>query len=318
MRTLLIYNPVSGRDRAARASQIQSIWEQFTASGHETSSIATTAPGAATRQARAALSEGIELIIACGGDGTVHDVLQGFIDATRPPAAALPILGVIPMGSANVLARHLGLSLDPLQAARQLLTFEPRLIPIGHVECTGSSRYFTVMAGAGPDGALVYRMLPGSKHRLGRFAYYLRAAMLFASHRFEAFDLTWQEAGSATRHHLRASGTMAVRIDDLGGLFSRLAPAARVHQDYMHLIAVRAPGWLSLPAWFASSWLGISRWNPLVQAAQVTEFTCTPAPGVRVHIQADGEWIGTAPATVRLIPSALRLMMPTKPPTAAT
>lgn len=309
MRTLLIYNPVSGRDRAARISQIQSIREQFAASGHETSSIATTAPGAATRQARAALGEGIQLIVACGGDGTVHDVLQGLIDPTLP-AAARPILGVIPMGSANVLARHLGLALDPLRAARQLLAFEPRLIPIGLAACTGASRYFTVMAGAGPDGALVYRMLPGNKHRLGRLAYYLRAALLFASRRFAAFDLAWTEADSNVTRQIRAAGAMAVRIDDLGGLFTRLAPAARVHQDYMHLIAVRDPAWLSLPTWFASSWLGINRWNPFVEAARVTAFTCTAPPGVRVHVQADGEWIGTAPVRVTLIPDALRLMMP--------
>ena len=205
------------------------------------------------------------------------------------------------MGSANALARHLRLSTDPISAARQLLTFDPQVIPVGHVETTDRSRYFTVMAGAGPDGALVYRMLPGAKHRFGRFAYYLRAATLFATRPFPAFDLTWTDANSGATRTTQAVGTMAVRIDSLGGIFHPLAPAASVEFPHLSLVAVRPPGWIGLPAWFAGSWLGQRHRTPLILHADATEFTITPAPGSpAIHLQADGEWIGTAPARLRL------------------
>ncbi len=101
-------------------------------------------------------------------------------------------IGIVPLGSANALGRHLGLSFDPAEAIRQQLAFSPRTIPLGRVTCAGAdgprSRYFAVMAGAGPDGMLVYRMLAKSKHRLGRSMYYIRAARLFLGSRFPNFS----------------------------------------------------------------------------------------------------------------------------------
>ncbi len=309
VRTLLLYNPVSGRQVRERPATIQAVCDLLAQDGHHVTAESTTAPGSAAGQTRNAIAEGFTHILACGGDGTVHDVLQGMVDPRCSSSADRPILGVIPMGSANALARHLHLSMDPRSAARQLLAFQPRTIPVGRIDCSERVRYFTVMAGCGPDGALVYKMLSG-KHHIGRLAYYIRAAALFARHRFEPFDLAWTEADFGTQRQVRAVGTMAVRIDDLGGLFSRLSPAAAVHHPHLHLVAVREPGWLSLPAWFGTSWVGVSRWNPLLETVHATEFTCTPLADTRVHVQADGEWIGTAPAHVSIIPNAVRLLMP--------
>ena len=166
------------------------------------------------------------------------------------------------------------------------------------------------MAGAGPDGALVYKMLSGDKRRHGRLAYYMRAASIFASQRFPSFNLEYTESESGRTCAMRSVAIMTVRIDDLGGLFGGLVGAASVHHPHLQLIAVRPPGWLALPLWFTMSWLGISRFNPLQHITSVDEFTCTPMLGSRVHIQADGEWIGTAPMRVTLVPDAIRLLMP--------
>jgi diacylglycerol kinase (ATP) len=327
VRTLLLYNPISGRDHATRPQTVREICALLAANGYQPTALPTTAPGSAGAQARNAIAQGTELILACGGDGTVHDTLQGMVDPDgvqerMDPAHTEPraTLGVIPMGSANALARHLGLSTDPLAAARQILTFSPCIIPVGQVQTTTQTRYFTVLAGAGPDGALVSPrgaagalMLPGAKYRLGRLAYYLHAAAIFATHRFPAFDLRWTDAHGIS-HTTPAVATMAVRIDSLGGLFHPLAPAANVHHPYLSLVAVRPPGWIGIPAWFAGSWLGQRSRTPLVFHAEASDFTITPAPSSRpIHIQADGEWIGVAPARIRLLPRALRLLCPTPP-----
>ncbi len=133
-------------------------------------------------------------MFACGGDGTVHEVLQGLVSESGARTAAL---GVIPLGSANALARHLGLSLDPLKAALQQVDASPREIPVGKVECGGQARYFTVMAGAGPDGALVYSLATAQKSNFGRLAYYLRAARLYATRRFDPFAVEFADAASS-------------------------------------------------------------------------------------------------------------------------
>src|SRR6185312_10104774 len=147
--------------------------------------IATRGPGTAGAQAADAVRHGAELVFACGGDGTLHEIIQGL--AYHPSAT----VGILPLGSANALARHLGLSFNPATAMRQQLEFTARSIPLGRVTCEtpegARSRYFAVMAGAGPDGMLVYRMLANGKQHLGRSFYYLRAARLFLSSRFSSF-----------------------------------------------------------------------------------------------------------------------------------
>ncbi len=309
MRAALFYNPVAGKARTERAAEIQKVCASLSAHGYQPEAIATTASGSAREQVRQVVAEGVGHIFACGGDGTVHDVLQGIVDGADS-AEGRPVLGIIPMGSANALARHLGLSMSPIEAARQQMTFAPRVIPIGKIECGTAHRYFTVMAGAGPDGALVYRMLSDGKHRLGRFAYYLRAASTFATHRFPAFDLEFLENGSSEKQRMRCISTMTVRIEDLGGLFAGLTGNARVHHPHLQLIAVRPPASCALPLWFVMGWLGMSRFNPLVRIVNVDTFTCTPSAASRIHVQADGEWIGTAPMRVTLLPNAIRLLMP--------
>jgi diacylglycerol kinase family enzyme len=169
------------------------------------------------------------------------------------------------------------------------------------------------MAGAGPDGALVYRMTHADKERLGRLAYYIRAATLFATHPFEWFNLEFVETGSRQRQTMRAVAVMAARVSDLGGLFRKLVGDGQVHHAHLQLIAIRPPAWLSLPAWFALSWLGLSRYNPMMRTMNVDEFDCIPIGKSRVHIQADGEWLGNAPMRVTLVPNAIRLLMRSLP-----
>ena len=305
-RAVLIFNPNAGRG-GRRSVALERAATVLRSEGIEAEIIATLGPGTAGAQARHAADRGAELIFACGGDGTLHDVIQGL--AQYPSAT----VGVIPLGSANALARHLGLSFDPAEAVRQQLRFEPRSIPLGRVTCEAPegqrSRYFAVMAGAGPDGMLVYRLLAAGKRRLGRAIYYVRAARLFLSERFAAFhvNVALADGNSLEREAVSA---MAIRVGDLGGLFSPLAQGASVVDESLQLTLTTPPSHLALPAWFATSWTRMHRWNPYTESLRVAAFTCSAASEDRVHVQADGEWIGTTPMHVELVPDALRLLMP--------
>ncbi len=180
MHCILIYNPAAGRNRKLRASEVEQVATALSAAGHSVDVACTTGPASATRQACEAASRA-DAIFACGGDGTVHEVLQGLVIETGAPSCAL---GIIPLGSANALARHLRISLDPVTAAIQQVRGKARIIPVGKVVCAGVVRYFAFMAGAGPDGALVHSLQARQKSHLGRLAYYTRAARLFFTRRF--------------------------------------------------------------------------------------------------------------------------------------
>ena len=308
-RAVLLFNPGAGRRSSARLRLLETAAEALRQYGVHATITATHGPGSAGGQTREAVHCGADTIFACGGDGTIHEVLQGLVH--QPHAA----LGIIPLGSANALARHLGLSLNPVEAAREQLTFAPRSIPLGRVtfhtavgEC---SRFFAVMAGAGPDGMLVYNMLAAGKQRLGRSSYYLRAARLFAATRFSSFEITTTVAGKSRTQH--AVSVMALRVGDLGGLFSPLARGAAPDDKHLQLVVTSPPASLSLPAWFATSWARLQRWNPYSSRLLVDSFACSAGVDRPVHVQADGECLGYSPMHVELVPNALRLLMATSP-----
>jgi YegS/Rv2252/BmrU family lipid kinase len=310
-RAALIFNPHAGRRGHSHINALERAANFLLDQGVQVEIIATHGPGTAGAQAADVVSHGADLVFACGGDGTLHEVIQGLVHL---PSATL---GILPLGSANALARHLGLSFDPATAMRQQLEFTPHSIPLGRVTCETADgprrRYFAVMTGAGPDGMLVYRMLASRKQRLGRSIYYLRAARLFLRSRFSAFHV------NAAHHNgvsldCDAVSAMAIRVGDLGGLFSPLVRGASPTDETLQLVLTTPPSHLALPAWFATSWTRTHRWNPYTQHLRVTDFSCSAAEP-SVHVQADGEWIGTTPMHVELVPNALRLLMPASLPT---
>jgi diacylglycerol kinase family enzyme len=311
-RAALVFNPNAGGAAGSGLERVQNAAEVLRANGIDAEVLATEGPGTAGQQAADAVQRGADLIFACGGDGTLHDVIQGLAQNVTVT------VGIVPLGSANALARHLGLSFNPAEAIRQQLTFTPRIIPLGRMTCATAdgpcSRFFAVMAGAGPDGMLVYRMLAKSKRRLGRSMYYIRAARLFLNSRFASFHFRGTSPDGTTLD-LEAVSAMAIRIADLGGIFSPLIRGASPLDDALQLTLTEPPHHLTLPAWFATSWTRMHHWNPWTQHLRVSSFCCSPYSEVRVHVQADGEWIGTLPMQVELVPNALRLLLPLHLPT---
>src|ERR1700758_889823 len=114
-RAALIFNPNAGR--GSRLTALEPAANVLLSRGVQVEIIATHGPGTAGAQAADAVGHGADLVFACGGDGTLHEVIQGL--AHHPSAT----LGVIPLGSANALARHLGISFNPRTAVRQQLDF---------------------------------------------------------------------------------------------------------------------------------------------------------------------------------------------------
>src|SRR5881227_329453 len=102
----LIYNPASGRHRHLRLQKIEAAASTLRAAGVETTVIATHAPGSGGQQAREAIAAGHDTVFACGGDGTLNDVLQGLVrdpenDNGAADASDRDIdaaLGIVPLG----------------------------------------------------------------------------------------------------------------------------------------------------------------------------------------------------------------------------
>jgi diacylglycerol kinase family enzyme len=165
----LFYNPVSGRRLKHRLHDIEAAKAVLVRAGVEVDVAPTRAAADAGAQVRMAIRDGFDTIIACGGDGTIHDVLQGM-------AGKQAALGIIPLGTANAMAHDLRLPLTPAGAAQALLTAVPKRIAVGRIDYRDFAdlptfRYFTVAAGVGVDAHLFYKLNRMVKDRMGMLAY---------------------------------------------------------------------------------------------------------------------------------------------------
>src|SRR2546421_7543351 len=181
----LLYNPLSGRRRERRVKDVKAALAVLQEAGVEGTAEPTLGRAAAGDQAREAIAQGCDTILACGGDGTVNDVLQGVV-------GTVAALGVIPLGTANALAHDLRLPFSAAASAHAALVGQRRRVAVGRVDYQkfdggSDSRYFTVAAGIGVDAHLFYKLNMLLKGHLGMAAYYFQATRLWLTHRMQNF-----------------------------------------------------------------------------------------------------------------------------------
>lgn len=156
----IVFNPSKGETDALKAAVAAEV--ELPVTWHETS---VDDPGvSATRDA---LDAGADLVIAAGGDGTVRAVAEHLADS-----GATAELGIVPLGTGNLLARNLGIPLGDISAAlRRALGSEPRTIDIGWADTGSERRAFAVMAGFGIDAHMIAETNDDLKDKAGWIAY---------------------------------------------------------------------------------------------------------------------------------------------------
>jgi YegS/Rv2252/BmrU family lipid kinase len=115
--------------------------------------------------AQAAAAEGVDVVVAAGGDGTVGEVVDGLVGTDVA-------VGVLPGGTANLWSKEIGVSGDLAQAALQLVGAQRRRIDVGHLTINGKKgQHFLLMAGLGLDAAVVSKLDKTLKKKIGMLAY---------------------------------------------------------------------------------------------------------------------------------------------------
>jgi len=172
---LVLYNPTAGRRKQSR---INDIVGRLRGNGAHVDIVPTSGPGHATDLGReAAKRRDIECVVAAGGDGTISETATGLLQALDEGASYedLPPLGILPMGTANVMAQDLGLvtlgGIARRKTTKMLLSGRSRPLFLGIVENDDERRAFVMMVGAGFDGQVVAGIDLGLKKRFGKIAY---------------------------------------------------------------------------------------------------------------------------------------------------
>jgi YegS/Rv2252/BmrU family lipid kinase len=309
-RVALIYNPASGQRSRGRREAIDKALAVLEAAGVQAEALETLAPGSAGVLAEEAARRGCDTVFACGGDGTVHEVLQSLVGT----AVAL---GVVPLGTANALAANLGLRSSPAKVVRKLLSAAPVRISVGQIsyrDAAGAmrSRYFTVAAGVGADALFLSRLDPGLKRRFGYILYLIEGFRVWATYSFPLFQAAFVERASAQPRVEEISQLLAVRIRDFGGVLHSLAPGATLHKNGLRLVAFKTRSRLNYFRYVMSAIFGHPRSTREIELLDAVSVECRAHDGssARVYAEADGEVLGDLPVRIEIVPQAVTLLIP--------
>ena len=265
--------------------------------GHHVTLAPTTGPRTAGLIARQQIERGADLIVAAGGDGTLNEVAEGMVHTPVP-------LAILPAGTANVLATEMKLGGRLLKVAERLEQCRPHRISVGHVTCQNGavSRHFLLMAGAGLDAQIVYRVNLPLKARIGKLAYWLAGWTLFGR-RLAEFDV--DTAGE----HRACSFALLSKVRNYGGDFE-IARSVSLFDDRFEVVLFEGRSTLRYIKYFAG--LVFNRVESIrgVRVARTDCARLSISSDPRVHVQVDGEYAGQLPAEIRIVPDAITLMVP--------
>ena len=255
------------------------------------------APGQAREAAAAAARAGADVVVAIGGDGTLNEALNGLMMVAE---AQRPAFAFVPGGTANILARALGLPTDVAGVGRVLQTGVRRRIDVGRV----NDRYFATIAGVGFDAEVVAAALPLRRWTSGKPAHVAAALATLITYRPTTARIRLdgdEYAGPLT--FLAAANT-----DWYGGGL-HIAPGARADDGRFLMVYGVALSRLETLNVMIRTLSGRHLQHPKVTHRPAAVATVESDRPLALH--ADGEWLGRWPSfTFQIIPGALHVIVP--------
>ena len=276
----------------------------------------TEQPGHATDAARRAIDAGCTFVVAVGGDGTVHEVVNGLMDEEGPRNPAT-VLGVVAAGSGCDFVKTFGLPQDPAEAARHLLGDNLwGKIDVGRIRCTGRdgaphTRWFANIADAGIGAEIVDATTRMPKF-LGASVYRLAALKGIATFKARPARIVMNGRVTAGKHRedetlseISNDGVFSMLVVANGQFFGggmRVAPRATPGDGLFDVQISHGPKGESVKA-MQKMFKGEHLPSPFIKEFLATSVTVDGDD--RILIEADGEVVGTTPATFDIVPDAI-------------
>ncbi len=293
---LIVTNPAAAR---AGARGLKAARRRLEAGGLRVAVEKTHVMGDGAALARAAARDGVEVVIAHGGDGTAMDVAAGLVGTDLP-------LGLLPGGTGNVLAGNLGVSRSFVTAAATIVEGNTRTIDLGRLTTPAGTRYFSINAATGFAADLMAQTPQHHKQRYGVTAYVARAFVL-------ATDLVRAASRVEVDGVAHEGHAATVIVANCGQIVPGLLPlAAHIRPD---------DGVLDVAVLDADSYAAALRvvWR-LFQRRPDADSGITFYKGASVRVttepplpvQSDGDALGTTPLAVELVPRALAVYVPAR------
>lgn len=292
-RIRVIYNPTAGKE--IMKSRLHEVLDVLEESGLEASTFATKTAGDATRAADFAAQEGFDYVVACGGDGTVNEVVNGLARNAKRP-----VLGIIPAGTTNDLARALGLPLQIEEAAKTVAKRHQIPFDLGQI---GNDRFFVNIAACGKLTEITYEVPSKMKTVLGYMAYYMKGLELLP--RLRPIHLRVES------DHLHYDGKVMLCLitnsRHVAG-FHDVAPSASVNDGVFDVILVKRTNIGELIRLVSAALRGEHLGDERVIYFQASELHLSSKEPVDLNI--DGEYGGRLPHSVQVRANHLSVIVP--------
>ena len=293
MRICVVFNPAAKGDKARRFRQ------RLDELGADRVLKPTACAGDGRRLATEAVRDGFEIVVAAGGDGTINEVLNGIADV--PDGLTRTRLGILPLGTANVFARELGLPLDWRRAWRVIQEGNERRVDLVRVSLINNGRtacrYFVQLAGAGLDARATEVVDWQWKKRVSYFAYIM--AGLRALREPQA-SITVETNAQSLIGQLVLMGNGRF----YGGPFT-LFPSADLEDGHLDVrVFPKANARLAVACLLGLCAGRVGRVGGSLDL-RVSRFRLSSTS--RVPLQLDGEYVGELPADFEIEPRRLRV-----------
>jgi len=292
----LIYNPKSGQIWKTFKPEI--VKEYLENKGLIVDISATSCPNDATRLAKLATEKNYNIVIAAGGDGTINEVVQGL-------AGSKTILGILPVGTTNVLARELNIPLNFQKALEIIPEGEVINMDLGII----NNRYFILMAGIGFDAKLVKEVDRNLKKYTGILAFAATSPYSMFTHKKSKMLINiWDKNGKKKKIKTNSYQALITNAPTYAiGL--KVSHTAKYNDGLLDLDIFNSEkiydfAWRLISIAFFTKEAG----TDIRESYQFRKMTIKTEPPMQ--IQVDGDLYGTTPATVEIKPNYLKIIKP--------
>jgi diacylglycerol kinase (ATP) len=290
-RVLILFNPTAGQSNNL-SQTLENAAHLWRSHGWLVELRPTKAPGDATLQAQFAATEGYDVVVAAGGDGTVNEVMNGLV-GTRTALAVLPI------GTVNIWARELGLPMDVKRSATAFLQAQLEQIDVGRA----GKRYFLLMAGIGFDAAVTAQINPIEKKQIGALAYVK-----------QALQLAWNFQG--IRAHIRIDGKrvwgsvlmIVIGNSQLYGGVVKLTAHAVLNDGLLDVCVIKGSSMLAAPLRLLSIFRRHYNRDRKVEYYRAKRVQIKGKKSLPVQV--DGDYLAKTPMNFEVVPAGLWVLVP--------
>ncbi|PHK95589.1 diacylglycerol kinase [Pseudoroseomonas rhizosphaerae] len=288
---LIIFNPTAGPTRRRNMTRILSVLLE---QGIQAELATTAHAGHAEEIAREAAREGRRVVAAAGGDGTIAEVASGL-------AGSGTALGILPLGTVNVLACELGIPRTPERAAMVLAQGRMAALRPGMARfADGRTRLFLQMLGAGFDAAVVAELSLPLKRQIGRGAYVWQTVRQLSAYRFPPVT-AWIDGKAEV-----AASVVVTKNRFYAGRYE-LAPEALPGEEGFHVVLFRRSGALATALYGAALPLNLL---PRMAGVEIRRAKAVRLEGPAALAQMDGDPAGALPVEIDDAPGPLRVLLP--------